>query len=353
MNRVGSAGLALIGELWMLARKMKLALKGLEVGTTPMLVPAVSSRINLPLQELLQTISGIVDGPILISAYDYYHLTKKQTQGRKKKQKLDNLLNSFPELIFLDSGGYECNKNQEVSDIGLYKPDNLEWNKDCHSRVISEWPNEKPTVLISYDNPSERKPITEQIEEANNLFQGKDIFLKEILIKPETEKATRIKSEEIIKNLYSFSSFDILGFTEKELGYSILDRMTSIAKIRMAMDKGGMEIPIHIFGSLDTITTPLYYLAGADIFDGLSWLRFMFDNESTLYIDSFGPKFYGAHENIYKIWIQSLYKNYNYLRRLKLNLEIFQSKKDFNVFGPNANFFEKTYNDFIEKVEVI
>lgn len=323
----------------MLARKLKLSLKGLEVGTTPMLVPAVSSRINLPLQELLQTISEIVDGPLLISAYDYYYQRE--------------LSISFPELIFLDSGGYECNKDQDVSDIGLYKPDNFEWNKDLHSRIISEWSNEKPTVLISYDHPSMREPIAKQIEKANGLFQGKNEFLKEILIKPETKTSTKIRPEKFIENLDSFTSFDIVGFTEKELGYSVLERMIFIAKIRMAMNQKSIEIPIHIFGSLDTVTTPLYYLSGADIFDGLSWLRFLFNDGNTLYMDSFGPKFYGADEKINKIWIRSLYQNYSYLRQLKLNLEKFHSKNNFDIWGSNAEFFKKTYDDLVEKVGVI
>lgn len=324
----------------MFARKMKLTLKGQEVGTTPMLVPAVSSRINLPLQELTQTISEIVDGPLLISAYDYHHSQC-------------NLPISFPELIFLDSGGYECNKDQDVSDIGLYKPDSCEWNKDLHTDVINEWSSKIPTVLISYDHPSIREHISKQIETANNLFQGRDEFLKEILIKPETKTSYKIKPEKVTNNLESFTSFNILGFTEKELGSSVLERMINIAKIRIAMNAENIEIPIHIFGSLDTITTPLYFLSGADIFDGLSWLRFLFNDGNTLYIDSFGPKFYGADEKINKIWIQSLYKNYSYLRQLKMNLEIFHSKNNFDIWGNNAEFFKKTYDDLVEKVGVI
>lgn len=328
----------------MLTRRLKLTLKELEVGTTPMLVPAVSSRLNLPIKELLPQISEIVDGPFLISAYDYYY---------EKYQHKHDISVSFPDLIFLDSGGYECNKEQEISDIGLYKTNHLEWNKDLHSLVINELPNEVPTVLISYDHPSVRESILKQVENANNLFQEKDEFLKEILVKPETDTVTRIDPEKIIENLDLFALFDIIGFTEKELGNSILERMVSIAKVRMAMDKKNIEIPIHIFGGLDIVTTPLYYLSGADIFDGLSWLRFLFNNGNTLYIDSFGPKFYGIEEKIYKIWIRSVHQNYNYLRRLKSNLEIFHHKNDFDIFGPNAEFFKKAYEDLAVKIKVI
>ena len=320
----------------MLARKLKLTLNGLEVGTTPMLLPSVSSRINLDISKILETISEIVDGSLLISAYDYRYA--------------DELFLSFPDLIFLDSGGYECNKDQEVSDTGLYRPNPKEWSRDIYSNVINNWTIEIPTVLISYDHPSVRKPVEQQIEDANRLFERKDNFLKEILIKPETEDSKRIKPERIVENLDLLSSFDIIGFTEKELGYSVFKRMINIAKIRIAMDKKNLEIPLHIFGSLDTVTTPLYYLSGADIFDGLSWLRYIFHEGNTLYLDSYGPKFYGADENFRKMWIRSVFHNYSYLRKLKLDLEKFCSKKNFDILGPNADFFRSTYDDLLEKI---
>ena len=60
----------------MLTRKLSIKYNKIEVGETPMLVPSVSSRVNLPISELLQTLSEIVDGPLLISSYDVYHSGK-------------------------------------------------------------------------------------------------------------------------------------------------------------------------------------------------------------------------------------------------------------------------------------
>ena len=295
----------------MLERCLKLALNGLEVGETPLLLPSVSSRANLEIAKILETMSGFVNGPILISAYDfYYHPNPK------------SLDISFPDLIFLDSGGYECNKEQDISDIGLYKPESKDWDPSKYVDLISKWSVEIPTVLISYDHPSERKPIDQQINDANDLFDGKEKFLKEILIKPETPRSLRVKSENIIKHINSLKSFDIIGFTDKELGYSLLDRMINLAKIRKALDENRIIKPIHIFGSLDPITTPLYYIAGADIFDGLSWLRFIFHDNNTYYIDSFGPKIKGIHVNIKVIWGKTISDNYDFLLRLKLDLKI-------------------------------
>ncbi|MBA7514780.1 hypothetical protein ES705_06815 [subsurface metagenome] len=270
---------------------------------------------------------------------------------KKKKQPiaLDKVV-TYPDLIFLDSGGYECNKDQDVSDIGLYKPEPYEWNEAMYRTVIEDWSTKIPTVLISFDHPSVRCPIQEQIKKATNLFAKKTGILKEILIKPESKDSQHIKSDSVIKHLKLLSAFDIIGFTEKELGSSVLKKMINIATIRRIMDKKGLHMPIHIFGSLDTVTTPLYYLSGADIFDGLSWLRFTFINGNSMYIDSSGPIVYGAQEDYRKVWIRTVYSNYSYIRRLTLDLEKFQSRVHFDVFGQNADFMKRTYEDLIEKV---
>jgi len=319
----------------MLSRKLKINLNGLEVGTTPMLLPSLSSRINLDVQKTLETISEFIDGPLLISALDYHVINRP--------------LITFPELIFLDSGGYECNKDQDVTDIGFYTCKN-DWTKQMYSEVIDTWKNEIPTVLISYDHPTIRAPTKEQIQEAINFLSNRDGFLKEILFKPETKESRRIKPEKIIETIDDLDAFDIIGFTEKELGSSVLNRMVSIAKIRLAMDNKGLEKPIHIFGSLDTITTPLYYLAGADIFDGLSWLRYVYHTGNTLYLDSIGPKLHGVGMNINKIWIQSIYQNYEYLRHLKSLLGRFSVSGDFDLFGDNSHFFNNSYQDLMEEI---
>lgn len=249
----------------MLARKMKLKLNAVEVGTTPMLVPSFSSKANIDITKTLETMSETINGPILISAYDV-HYAKNFPQI------------TFPDLIFLDSGGYECLKDKDASEIGFYNPEPFQWDSDMHFKIVHDWPKDIPTVVISYDHPSVRVSTEKQIENSKKFFRRIDNVLKEILIKPDTKKAIRIDPETVIKNLDGLSSFDILGFTEKELGYSIFDRMITLAKIRVEMDRRDIQIPIHIFGSLDTITTPLYYFSGADIFDGLTWIRFSFHN---------------------------------------------------------------------------
>lgn len=321
----------------MLARRSSIKTEdGLEVGTTPMLIPSVSSRLNLDLPDLLDTISEIVNGPLLVSAYDY--------------ECYKGMMPDFPSLIFLDSGGYECDRDKGVSEIGFYKPEAKPWDRAMHSRVADDWNSPVPTVLISYDHPDVRISTEEQIAEAGAFFSERPRFISELLLKPETKESTIIRPELIISDVQILEPFDIIGFTEKELGNSMMERMMTVASVRRGLNDAGLDIPIHIFGSLDTVTTPLYFLAGADIFDGLSWLRFIFDRGDTLYIDSYAPLLLGPQEDIRNAWIKGVYHNTTYLKKLEMEMRRFVTTGDYSLFGPRAEFFKNTNETFLQKI---
>lgn len=318
---------------------MKIKYKDIDVGTTPMLLPSFSSRLNRDPSETIELLSDIVTGPFLISSYDFFY-----------KENFPSI--TFPELIFLDSGGYECSVDSDVSEIGLYKPESHLWNEKIHLESLTKWNSEIPTVIISYDCPSKRERLDKQIDDAKNLFHWKDDCVKELLLKPETSSQHRVNINNVIEKIDSLREFDIIGFTEKELGTSVLERMANIAILRKGMDERNFQKPIHIFGSLDPITTPLYYFSGADIFDGLSWLRFAYDEQSgtASYINCVGPKKNGIHVNMRSHWVYTVYTNYNYIRRLEIDLKKFKDTQDFNIFGENGQFFKKSYDDLSEVI---
>ena len=67
-----------------------------------------------------------------------------------------------------------------------------------------------------------------------------------------------------------------MGVTEKELGDSILKRLVTLATFRLLLDTADVAAPIHVFGGLDVLYTPRFFAAGAEIFDGLGWLRYAY-----------------------------------------------------------------------------
>ena len=119
------------------------------------------------------------------------------------------------------------------------------------------------------------------------------------------------------------ASFDILGFTEKELGSSIFERASNLYQIRKALYNADIDTPIHIFGCLDPLSATLYFLCGADIFDGLSWLRFSFKNGTAMYLNhySINSGLWNRDENEMKLMVYS--ENLDELFELKQRLENF------------------------------
>ncbi|GAG52583.1 unnamed protein product, partial [marine sediment metagenome] len=209
------------------------------------------------------------------SAYDVYY-----------KRSLKNI--TCPNAIFLDSGGYECSKRFDISEVYYLKDKPKKWNIKLYGEVlINIWPHNIPTIAICYDYNKKGMSINKQINSAKNFFKGKSYFLSDILLKPEDKKLGIIEVDSVINQIDSLRDFDVIGFTEKEIGDSVLDRMTNIAKLRIAMGKANMNKPIHIFGSLDPISAPLYFISGADIFDSLTWIRFSYFKGMAIYQNNY------------------------------------------------------------------
>jgi hypothetical protein len=141
--------------------------------------------------------------------------------------------------------------------------------------------------------------------------------------------------EKLLRKVAQLRGFAIVGLTEKELGDSVFIAMTNIARLRTHLDAAGLTIPIHIFGSLDALTTILYFLAGAEIFDGLTWLRFGYHEGQTIYSQNYGVLQdseglrRGTDERHHEMWRN----NYYYLEKLRTQMINYERTKDLSHFG--------------------
>ena len=320
----------------MLAKKRSLRLNGKEIERTPLLIPSFSSKGFPEVGKIVEYSAQLIEGPALVSAYDLHY--------KQVKPPLD-----FASLLFLDSGGYEASKDVELSDYEEKKHLPREWNRNFHDAVIANWKPGVPSVVISYDNPKERSTIAEQITRARELALGRPDLLKEVLLKPEKAMQSVLPIDEVISNIHSLSAFDVIGVTEKEIGSSMLDRMKNIAALRTALDRVGLDTPLHIFGSLDTVTSPMYFLAGADIFDGLTWLRFAFQDGRTLYKQNYGA-LVGLSIKAHVLDGICWDNNYRYLQELQLEMRRFLQSGDFSAFKYNGALFRNSLESAIEAI---
>jgi hypothetical protein len=252
--------------------------------------------------------------------------------------------------LFLDSGGYEASKDLELSDFGERAHVANEWTMEMHEAQLAKWGPRVPSVIISYDHPKMKVPIKDQIARAKAMAPGRTNLMREILLKPETEEQTLLQVDKVIANVHGLADFDAIGITEKEIGHSILARMQNIAKLRKALDRAGIDVPIHLFGSLDTVTPPLYFLVGADIFDGLTWLRFAFHDGQTLYKQNYGALHLGVKTPVHVIDGRCWNNNYYYINELELQMRRFLNKHDFSSFKFHGEHFKAALESVNEAV---
>jgi hypothetical protein len=324
-------------EFSVLAKRRALTLGGHEIERTPLLIPSFSSKGFPNVDKIVEYSSELIDGATLVSAYDLHYGAIHPPFN-------------FPSLIFLDSGGYEASKDLDLSDFGDKDHEPKPWTKEMHEGQLSIWKPTVPSVLISYDHPKERLSFEEQIERAKNMAPGRVGFLREILLKPETTNQTLLHMSSVVKHVHRLADFDVIGVTEKEVGNSVLDRMKNIAQLRRSLDKAGLDIPIHVFGSLDTITTPMYFLAGADIFDGLTWLRFAFHDGLTVYKQNFGALSLSLGTKAHVIDGLCWNKNYYYMKDLEDEMRRFLVGEDFGAFQFHKELFQKALQSTREAI---
>ena len=314
---------------------------------TPLLIPSYSSKGfafdksgKSEICEPMKTCREFLEESLLISAYDLYY---------------DYILNpedfvSTP-IVFIDSGGYEISDSYDFSAVKKYGVEENEWTEELLVETINDWPKQYDSVIVNYDHHKNRVPLVKQITRAKKFFNKFPTTIHDFLIKPPSETRTYIKIDEILKNVHKLHDFDIIGITEKELGNSIFNRMEKIKKIRNELDNVGIKAPIHVFGSLDPVTSTLYFISGAEIFDGLTWIRYSYHKTMAIYPPNFGVfnSDIGIHTHDKKVQMKSLTNNIYYLDKMKytmLNCIKDGSLSPFQEFGGDefVDFLNKSYN---------
>lgn len=320
----------------MLARTNKVIHpSGIEI-ETPLLIPSFSSKgfsFKRKKKKRDPDISETVDAleyskeflteSLLISAYDIYYKHLPFTEE-----------SICTDVTIIDSGGYECGGTYDLSTTTKYNYDLKEWNVDNYKKILMEWPEHKAAIAVSFDHGNHKVSLTDQIEAAKELFAAFPSMTSNFLIKPETKDQQFIQIKNVISQMDELKSFDIIGVTERELGGSILLRMLNIAKIRESLDEKGILSPIHVFGSLDPITSILYFFAGAEIFDGLTWLKYSYFNNAAIYRSNFGvlSTDLGISFKDSEVKSMTITKNAYYLQKMKYIMKDFITHKDFKMF---------------------
>ena len=329
----------------MLCKNSNLLLKNGANIDLPRLIPSFSSK-GFPFDKegkisetsnALELLGPTINDSILISAYDM------------KLNYLNNPQSFFgnKDLIIIDSGGYELSNDYDSTESVQYpyEPNKI-YDIDGYTEILSSLDYKQPIVMTNFDHTAKGKSIVDQIINAQELFHKFPLLTHDFIIKPTGQRDYLSKDvDEIISHLEKMQKFDILGLTEKELGNTLLERMKNIAKIRHALDEKALNIPIHIWGGLDPMVSILYFIMGAELFDGISWLKYGFRNGSAITQDSFTALELGVQIPWYNADVMRMASNISYLYNLQINMQRFVKigGNNFSIFGEIGKSVERAY----------
>jgi hypothetical protein len=317
---------------------------------TPILIPSFSSkgfRIDKngssEVRDLLEFASEWLTDSMLISAYDIHHGHLPKPAEMPKG----------PELTVVDSGGYEARIDHDLS-TSVHSPHTPQgWSEEMLIEVLDSWPKRFAATFVSYDHPTQRRTVAEQIEAATAFFVRYPNQLHTILLKPETDTqkylTKALKQSVVLAD--NLAVFDFIGVTEKELGNTIQDRMVELAQLRLALDEAGVTRPIHVFGALDPLTSCLYFLAGAEVFDGLTWLRYAYRDGLCVYQANHGVLSMGCDARDDHVRAQTLTGNVHYLRQLRAEMRKFTLDGEFTHFKHNSETLRSEFDSLRTKLK--
>lgn len=306
---------------------------------TPLLIPSFSSKgfgsspdhARSELERISHVANEFLTDSMLVSAYDLHH-------GMYPR-----LGSPITDITVVDSGGYETSDQQDLATVYVRRGKTLEWSKEKHLDELSQWPAHVPAIFVTWDRDSDRMPVTGQMDAAAEYHRFRDQQLLAFLARPATMDQRYLPLKEVVAEAERLGDFAVLGVTEKELGKSHIQRMESIAKLRLAMDDAGVDTPIHIFGCLDPISIPLYFIAGAEIFDGLAWLRYGFFDGVAMYRQNAAALRDGIHQTDDFVKMRSMQENLNNMIDLRNRLRRFLLDKDYGKLGNHAKVFREAH----------
>lgn len=238
--------------------------------TTPLLVPSFSSLGFPDVGETHGFASTSLFEVSLVSAYDIYRGVLREPDIYAT------------DLVLLDSGGYEARGTSDPLEPYFHGQPPQTWVTGNYETVLQRLQPLSAVLIVNFDYTAPR-PLDDQIREAKALFARYPAFAGDFLCKPTAEGPAFVEVDDVLMHVEELSDFDVIGFTEKELGCSLLERCRNLVQIRRRFHECDHSTPIHVFGSLDPGTMLAYFLCGADIFDGLTWLRFSFRDGTPTY----------------------------------------------------------------------
>lgn len=342
---------ALTESRLLLARSRQMSLPSGASLRTPLLVPSVSSRAfgftSAGLSEAAREVTiakNHLTESLLVSAYDLHHRLLPDVDKLLSNDHWASVY-SIPQLLVVDSGGYELRSGGDAAQPVRGPNASQEFTEAHYANVVARLPTDRDVLLVTYDYvPGSNYPAyDQQVAGAARLLNEQPQFMIDFLAKPQPYEEF-IAPTALASATASLRDIDVIGVTDTELGDSILDRLLTIAQLREALDEADVEAPLHVFGVLSLLHVGLYFMVGAEVFDGLDWFRYgnhmgmAVERETTALLKGW------TQEPSYRRQALATLDYLDGLGDLKHRLcRWVESGGDFSVMGQWRNVYEDTY----------
>ena len=307
---------------------------------TPLIVPSFSSHGFPHVEDIYNLMKDKLYGVCLVSALDI-------ASRRIPLDAADEV-----NLTLIDSGMYEArNTPSRKLDYCLSEAED-DWARQEFMAVAGSIDRCANVIMVNYDS---FESVGQQIKQASQDFMCAPQAASDFLIKPEspTQLLNVARLGQYIKEL---GKFDIIGITDREAGNSLAQRCSTIVMLRDILDDAGLNLPIHVFGAITPIEVLTYSFCGADIFDGLNWLRLRFSERGSAPIEEAAFDAEQARltdpELRARVWVSNLrclYRLQQSLHRYSLSHDLDQLAQDFPFARKAARIADLAGAEIIEE----
>ena len=162
-------------------------------------------------------------------------------------------------------------------------PPDLNWDLDQYREELTNIDETAIALTVNFDRWTD---LRSQIEGALADKALVPTAASGFLVKPEA-RGQSVNIPKLVDHPSELSEFDVIGIAAKEIGHSLLTRCRSIVTLRSILQDAELDLPIHIFGAITPMEILSFFLCGADIFDGLNWLRYAYREQDLVRMEDY------------------------------------------------------------------
>jgi queuine/archaeosine tRNA-ribosyltransferase len=247
------------------AKRQKDLSVGGKILKLPCFFPSISSvKTNLTPLEYLRVLVALRHPLFLISAYDIYN------SSNKEKNEIAKLLKrafSVNQTILLDSGNYES----------YWKNDKF-WDQQRYKKILNVI---KSQLAFCFDQQNFTDSLSKLVEDIEGTVQVTQDLVSEVTILPIVHCKVNDYPKVVLRVTKKLHPM-LIAVPERSLGSGILERASTVYKIRENLNQLGIYYPLHILGTGNPLSIMIYSFAGADSFDGLEWCQTAVNHDTAL-----------------------------------------------------------------------